>query len=69
MGVDAVLVNTAIAVADDPVEMARAFRLGVEAGRRAFLAGRAPEREKAEASSPLTGFLEPAAEPGEAVRP
>ena len=58
MGCDAVLVNTAIAVATDPVEMARAFRLGVEAGRRAFLAGRAPERTDAEASSPLTGFLE-----------
>jgi thiazole synthase len=40
------------------VEMAGAFRLGVEAGRRAFLAGRAPEREAAEASSPLTGFLD-----------
>ncbi len=58
LGADAVLVNTAIAVAGDPVEMARAFRLGVEAGRRAFLAGAAPEREAAEASSPLTGFLE-----------
>jgi len=58
MGCDAVLVNTAIAVAADPVEMARAFRLGVEAGRTAFLAGRAPERSDAEASSPLTGFLE-----------
>src|SRR5918996_699993 len=58
MGCDAVLVNTAVAVAGDPVEMAAAFRLGVEAGRRAFLAGRAPERESAEASSPLTGFLE-----------
>ena len=58
MGVDAVLVNTAIAVAEDPVGMARAFALGVEAGRRAFLAGRAPEREEAEASSPLTGFLD-----------
>jgi thiazole synthase len=58
MGCDAVLVNTAIAVARDPVEMAEAFRLGVEAGRRAFLAGRAPEREGAEASSPLTGFLD-----------
>jgi thiazole synthase len=58
MGVDAVLVNTAIAVATDPVEMARAFALGVEAGRRAFLAGRAPERDAAEASSPLSGFLE-----------
>lgn len=60
LGADAVLVNTAIAIAGDPVEMARAFRLGVEGGRRAFLAGRAPEREAAEASSPLTGFLEKA---------
>jgi thiazole synthase len=58
MGCDAVLVNTAIAVADDPVGMARAFRLGVEAGRRAFLAGRGPPREAAEPSSPLTGFLD-----------
>jgi thiazole synthase len=58
LGVDAVLVNTAIAVAGDPVGMAHAFRLGVEAGRRGFLAGRGVEREKAEASSPLTGFLE-----------
>lgn len=58
MGCDAVLVNTAIAVANDPAEMAHAFRLGVEAGRRAFLAGKAPVREAAEASSPLTGFLD-----------
>jgi thiazole synthase len=58
MGCDAVLVNTAIAVAGDPVEMARAFRLGVEAGRTAYLAKRAPERDQAEASSPLTGFLD-----------
>jgi thiazole synthase len=58
MGVDAVLVNTAIAVAHDPVRMARAFAQGVEAGRAASLAGRAPERVEAEASSPLTGFLE-----------
>jgi thiazole synthase len=58
MGSDAVLVNTAIAVAGDPVEMARAFRLGVDAGRRAYLAKRAPERDEAEASSPLTGFLD-----------
>jgi len=58
LGADAVLVNTAIAVARDPVAMARAFRLGVEAGRTAFLAGTAPPRqESAEASSPLTGFL------------
>lgn len=58
MGADAVLVNTAIAVARDPVAMARAFRAGVEAGRTAFVAGRPPERADAEASSPLTGFLE-----------
>jgi thiazole synthase len=57
MGADAVLVNTAIAVADDPAGMARAFRLGVEAGRSAYEAGRAPESETANASSPLTGFL------------
>ncbi|HXF56681.1 MAG TPA: thiazole synthase [Actinomycetota bacterium] len=57
MGCDAVLVNTAIATAADPVGMARAFRLGVEAGRRAYLAGPGPERAAAEASSPLTGFL------------
>ncbi|HWC31784.1 MAG TPA: thiazole synthase [Actinomycetota bacterium] len=58
MGCGAVLVNTAIAVAADPVGMATAFRLGVEAGRRAFMAGRAPDHEAAEASSPLTGFLD-----------
>jgi thiazole synthase len=58
MGADAVLVNTAIAVAGDPVEMAAAFRIGVEAGRRAFLAGKPPMRDIAEASSPLTDFLE-----------
>jgi len=59
MGVDVVLVNTAIAVARDPAEMARAFRDAVEAGRRAFTAGLAPVRSDAEASSPLTGFLDP----------
>jgi thiazole synthase len=57
LGADAVLVNTAIAVARDPAEMARGFRLGVEAGRAAYLAGTAPAREGAVASSPLTGFL------------
>jgi thiazole synthase len=57
IGADAVLVNTAIAVARDPVAMARAFALGVEAGRLAWLAGRAAPRNEAEASSPLTGFL------------
>ncbi len=57
MGADAVLVNTAVAIARDPVAMARAFRKGVEAGREAFLAGRAAESRLARASSPLTGFL------------
>jgi thiazole synthase len=58
MGCDAVLVNTAIAVASDPPAMALAFAEAVAAGRRAFLAGRAPERREAEPSSPLTGFLD-----------
>ncbi len=58
MGADAVLVNTAIAVAGDPAAMAGAFRLGVEAGRRAFLAGMAPEREEAAPSSPVKGSLQ-----------
>jgi thiazole synthase len=57
MGVDAVLVNTAIAVARDPSAMGAAFREAVIAGRRGFLAGLAPMLEGAEASSPLTGFL------------
>ncbi len=57
MGADAVLVNTAIAVAGDPAAMALAFKQGVEAGRKAFLAGLGKPRKKAEASSPLTGFL------------
>ncbi len=57
MGADAVLVNTAVAVAGDPSAMARAFKKGVEAGREAYLAGLGQPRKKAEASSPLTGFL------------
>ncbi len=57
LGADAVLVNTAIATAHDPVRMAIAFRHGVEAGREAYLAGRSPELSTASASSPLTGFL------------
>jgi len=55
IGADAVLVNTAIAQAADPVRMAEAFRLGVEAGRQAYLAGRIPRKELAQASSPLEG--------------
>jgi len=57
MGADAVLVNTAIAVASDPIRMARAFNAAVEAGREAFEVGLAPSRRTAEATSPLTGFL------------
>ena len=57
MGCDAVLVNTAIATAQDPVKMGRAFALAVEAGREAFLAKIAEEKKYASASSPLTGFL------------
>ncbi|HEX9890030.1 MAG TPA: thiazole synthase [Nitriliruptorales bacterium] len=58
LGADAVLVNTAIAVARDPVAMAQAFAEGTRAGRRAYRAGTAPARQAAEASSPMTGFLE-----------
>lgn len=58
MGADAVLVNTAIAVASDPVEMGRAFKLGVEAGRMAFEAKLGKQQNVAEASSPLTAFLD-----------
>ena len=57
MGADAVLVNTAIAVADDPVAMAKAFKMGVEAGFHARLAGLGKQQWDAQASSPLTGFL------------
>jgi thiazole synthase len=57
MGADAVLVNTAIATAGNPVMMAEAFRVAVEAGRKAFLSGLPQARTHAEASSPLTAFL------------
>ena len=57
MGADAVLVNTAIAVAADPALMAQAFKKGVKAGREAFLAGISTPQKAAAASSPLTGFL------------
>ncbi|MGB3074485.1 MAG: HisA/HisF-related TIM barrel protein, partial [Chitinophagales bacterium] len=58
MGADAVLVNTAIAVAQHPVNMAIAFKLGVEAGRIAYESKLGIASEFATASSPLTAFLE-----------
>lgn len=57
MGADAVLVNTAIATASDPVAMGEAFSLAVRAGRMAYLAKIADESRLSRASSPLTGFL------------
>lgn len=57
MGADAVLVNTAIAVAGNPVEMADAFRLATIAGRKAYLAGLGTVSRHASATSPLTSFL------------
>jgi thiazole synthase len=56
LGADAVLVNTAVAAATQPALMAEAIRLGVEAGRKAFAAGRMPRREEAVASSPTEGM-------------
>ena len=58
LGADAVLVNTAIAVSDNPVQMARAFKLAVEAGRMAYEARLASPVAHAAASSPLTAFLD-----------
>jgi thiazole synthase len=57
LGADAVLVNTAIARAKDPVLMARAMALGVEAGRAAYLAGRIPNQLEASPSSPIHGLV------------
>ncbi len=57
LGCSGVLLNTAIARADDPVGMARAMRLAVNAGREARLAGRIPKRRHAEASSPELGLI------------
>ena len=58
MGADAVLVNTAIAVADDPSRMAAAFRMAVDAGRVAFECGLGEARQTASPTSPLTAFLD-----------
>ena len=58
MGADAVLVNSAIALAGDPAAMAEAMGLAVAAGRSAFRAGRLPKRDQAAASSPTTGLVQ-----------
>jgi thiazole synthase len=57
MGFDGILMNTAIAEAEDAEKMAQAMKLGVEAGRLAFLAGRMPKKLYASASSPLAGVV------------
>lgn len=58
MGCEAVLMNTAIAAAKDPVLMASAMRKAIEAGREAYLAGRMPRKKYASASSPLEGLID-----------
>jgi thiazole synthase len=58
MGADAVLVNTAIAIASDPARMARAFKTAVEAGREAYEIGLAEQLDSASATSPLAAFLD-----------
>ena len=57
LGADGILMNTAIAAAEDPVRMAQAMKLGVEAGRLAYEAGRMPRKLYASASSPLAGVV------------
>jgi thiazole synthase len=57
LGVDAILMNTAIAQAKEPARMAKAMKLAVQAGREAYLAGRIPMKAYASASSPLTGLV------------
>ena len=59
LGADAVLVNTAVARAQDPALMADAIRLGVDAGRKGFLAARIPRQAYAAASSPTEGISPP----------
>lgn len=58
LGVDGLLLNTAVAQADDPVRMAEAMKLATQAGRLAFLSGRIPKKLYATASSPLVGVIE-----------
>ena len=70
LGVDGVLMNTAIALAGDPVAMATAMKLAVEAGRLAYRAGRIPRRSHASASSPTDGLVGTAPSPaGTVLRP
>jgi thiazole synthase len=57
LGIDGILMNTAVALADDPVAMAEAMRDAVTAGRRAFEAGRIPKKPYASASSPEEGVV------------
>jgi thiazole synthase len=57
LGCDGVLMNTAIAGAKDPLAMARAMKLGIEAGRIAYLSGRIEKKLYATASSPITGIV------------
>lgn len=58
LGCDGVLMNTAIAEAKDPIRMARAMKLAIEAGREAYLAGRMPKKGYADASSPTSGLIQ-----------
>ncbi|MCH7526984.1 MAG: thiazole synthase, partial [Planctomycetes bacterium] len=60
LGADGVLLNTGIAGAKDPVQMARAMAHAVQAGRLAFLSGRIPKKRYATASSPTDGIIQPA---------
>jgi thiazole synthase len=55
LGADAVLINSAVALSREPAAMAQAMKLGVEAGRLAYVAGRMPRRAAASASSPVEG--------------
>ena len=57
LGCEGVLMNTAIALAKDPILMASAMKKGIEAGREAFLAGRMPRKQYGSASSPLDGLI------------
>jgi thiazole synthase len=61
VGADAVLVNSAVALAGDPALMAEAIKAGVEAGRKAHIAGRIPRRDQASPSSPTEGVSRPRA--------